>query len=83
MWLKTISRRCKGLPQGESDGSWGGHTNDDLDAGRMAGVDHVLVLFTATTFGLELVANDLVISPPLAALYMFCYWVDLNITVSC
>jgi len=83
MWLKTISRGCKGLSEGESKGNWGGHTDDDLDTSRMAGVDHVLVLVTTTAFGLELVADDLVVGPPLAALYVFCCWVYLNIAVSC
>jgi len=56
--------------------------NEDLDAGCMAGIDHVLVLLAATTFGLELVADDLVVGPPLAALDVFCHWVDLNVAVS-
>ena len=48
----------------------------------MAGIDHVLVLLTAPTFGLEIVADDLVVGPPLAALDVFCCWVDLNVAVS-
>jgi len=56
--------------------------SDDLDTGRMASIDHVLVLLAATTFGLELVADDLVVGPPLAALNVFCYWIDLNVAVS-
>ena len=49
----------------------------------MAGIYHVLVLLAATTFGLELVADNLIIGPPLATLYVFHYWVDLNVAVSC
>jgi len=48
----------------------------------MADIDHVLVLLAAATFGLELVADDLVVGPPLAALDVFRYWVDLNVAVT-
>lgn len=60
-----------------------GRTSENLDTGCMAGIDHVLILLAAATFGLELVADDLVVGPPLAALDVFCYWIDLNVAVSC
>lgn len=63
--------------------SQGGHTSDDLYTCRVADVDHVLVLLGGTTFRLELVADDLIVGPPLATLDMFCSWVHLNVAVSC
>ena len=66
-----------------SDGNRGRHTNDDLNTGSVAGVDHVLVLLDGATFGLELVTDDLIVCPPLAALDVFCYWVYLNVAISC
>lgn len=59
-----------------------GHTSDDLDASGMAGADHVAVLLGATAFRLELVADDLVVGPPLVTLKMFCGRVYLNVAVS-
>jgi len=58
------------------------HTSDDLNASGVASVDHVLVLLDGSTFGLELVTDDLVVCPPLAALDVFCYWVYLNVAVT-
>jgi hypothetical protein len=49
----------------------------------MAGVDHVLVLLATTTFRLELVADYLVVGPPLGTLDVFHHWVDLNVAISC
>ena len=66
-----------------SDDSRRGHTSDNLDTGCMAGVDHVLVLLGGTTFGLELVADDLVVGPPLATLDVFCGRICLNVAISC
>lgn len=49
----------------------------------MAGIDHVLILPAATTFRLELVADNLIVGPPLAALDVFAYRANLNVAVSC
>jgi hypothetical protein len=49
----------------------------------VAGVDHVLVLLACAAFGLERVADDLVVGPPLATLDVFCGGVYLNVAVSC
>ena len=62
--------------------SWRRHTGDDLDASGVTGIDHVLVLLGAATFGLELVTDDLVVGPPLAALDVLHYRVYLNVAVS-
>ena len=61
----------------------GGLTSNDLDAGRVAGVDHVLVLLGVATFGLKVVADDLVVGPPLTTLDVFRGRVYLNVAVSC
>jgi len=66
-----------------SDGNQGRHASDDFNTGSVAGVDHVLVLADCATFGLELVTDNLVVCPPLAALDVFCYRVDLNVAISC
>lgn len=58
-------------------------TSNDFYTGCMAGIDHVLVLLGVATFGLELVADDLVVGPPLATLDMFRGGVYLDVAVSC
>ena len=60
----------------------GERTSDDLDTGSVTSVHHVFVLLRVTTLRLKLVADDLVVGPPLAALDMLIEGVHLNITVS-
>ena len=64
------------------DGNRSRHTGDDLNTGSVAGVDHVLVLVDGATFGLELVTDDLVVCPPLAALDVFHHRIYLNVAIS-
>ena len=57
-------------------------TSNDFYSGSVASVYHVFILFFATALRLELVADDLVVGPPLAALNMLIEGVHLDITVS-
>ena len=57
-------------------------TSNDFYSGSVASVYHVFILFFATALRLELVADDLVVGPPLTTLNMFTDGVHLDVTVS-
>ena len=57
-------------------------TSDDFYSGSVASVHHVFILFFATALRLELVADNLVVGPPLTTPNMFTDGVHLDVTVS-
>lgn len=58
-------------------------TGDDFHACGVANVHHVFILRFATALGLKLVADNLVVGPPLGTLDVLIDGIHLYISVSC